>query len=116
MRLTAFLRGKRDGGGVPSIVRILSDLARFSNPLGKAAKTRDFGGGLILILLLKQTIRLPDEKCHCNCSLSPSVCPTEDTFLGHLPDHLRAGEVSQQVAVARSARGRQCIGLEKVGE
>ena len=75
MRLTAFLRGKRDGEGVPSIVRILSDLAWFSNPLGKAAKTRDFGGVFILILLLKQTIRLPDEKCHCNCSLSPSVCP-----------------------------------------
>ena len=54
MKLTAFLRGKRDGGGVPSIVRILSDLSRFSNPLGKAAKTRDFGGGFILILLLKQ--------------------------------------------------------------
>ena len=38
MRLTAFLRGKRDGGGVPNIVRVLNDLARFSSPLGKAAK------------------------------------------------------------------------------
>ena len=43
MRLTAFLRGKRDGGGVPNIVRVLNDLARFSRPLGKAVKMRDFG-------------------------------------------------------------------------
>ena len=50
MRLTAFLRGKRDGGGVPNIVQVLSYLAWFSSPLGKAAKKREFAGVHILVL------------------------------------------------------------------
>ena len=39
---------------MPNIVRVLSYLAWFSSPLGKAAKKRDFSGVFFIFLIIVQ--------------------------------------------------------------